>query len=447
MTNRPTPILGQVTAFTIATTDLEKSLACYKMLGYKELFRADWPFKWIQITDGVVLIMLKEDVKPYLALTYYTNDIAKVVAGLEQKGIRFEMKAGKTDHVKRYLMRSPDGLPISLVNIIDGFSQPPGPGMLQMKPEDYFNPDKYVNKTCGLFGELAHPVTDLDKSIAFWEMLGFKALSKFTSPYPWAIVTDGLAIVGLHQSDHFSYPAITYFASDSQAKIAALKKAGLKNIKEQDPANIVITTPEKQHIFLYNFGGGAKPKSEKPKPEVKPNLIETSRLWLKELTPEIFDELFTTYADEDIISFMGLTGPEELKAEKSKWELGMTTYRISFRLFLLVDKETGKVMGRCGIHNWYREHQRAELGYNMTDNSKKRMGYMKEAVSAIIRYGFEEMGINRIEAFTGPANVPSQKVLKGAGFTQEAILLSRYCHEGVIGDDICFRLLKSEYKG
>jgi hypothetical protein len=58
MNNLTTPVLGEITAFTISTTDLEKSLACYKLLGFSELFRADWPFPWIQITDGVILILL-----------------------------------------------------------------------------------------------------------------------------------------------------------------------------------------------------------------------------------------------------------------------------------------------------------------------------------------------------------------------------------------------------
>ncbi len=442
MQNLPTPILGEITAFTITTHDLEKSLACYKKLGYKELYRAEWPFPWIQITDGVVLIMLRKDAKPYLALTYYVKDIDKVTADLVQKGIKFEMKPKKTDPVKRWLLRSPDGMAISLVNIIEGFEQPAGPGMLQMNPEDYFNPEKYVNKTCGLFGELAHPVADLEKSIEFWQLLGFKTLSRFTSPYPWAILSDGLAIVGLHQTKEFEYPAITYFATDMPVKIAALKKAGLTGFTPKGPSDVILTTPEQQHIFLFSLGGGA---AETKKPEVNARIIETERMRLKELTPEIYNELFTTYADEDLISFLGLSGPDELATEKSNWQQGMTTYRISFRLFLLTEKDTGKVIGRCGIHNWYAIHKRAEIGYTMTDSSMKQKGYMKEAVAAIVRYGFEQLGLNRLEAFTGPANIASQKVLKGAGFVHEATLVARYCHEGVIGDDLCYRLLKTAY--
>ena len=254
MQNLPTPILGQITAFTITSPNLEKSLAYYQKLGFNELFRADWPFPWIQITDGVLLILLRTDPTPYIALTYYVNDINSVVAALGAKGIKFTIRAKDSDMLKRYVMQSPDGLTISLVAIIEGFSQPPGPGMLSMPPQDYFNPEKYVNKVCGLFGEFAHPVADLEASLRYWELLGFKAISKFTAPYPWAIISDGLSIVGLHQTKNFDYPAITFFAADMKEKISKLKEQGLTDYIEKGPANIVLSTPEKQHINLFKLG-------------------------------------------------------------------------------------------------------------------------------------------------------------------------------------------------
>src|SRR6185369_9609928 len=118
----------------------------------------------------------------------------------------------ETDMIKRYVFQSPDGLNIALVSNIDNFfKQPPGPTMLTMPQQDYFNPAKYVNKICGMFGEFAHPVANLDSSVAYWEKLGFTMISRFENPYPWAIISDGLAVVGLHPTKEFSSPTITYF--------------------------------------------------------------------------------------------------------------------------------------------------------------------------------------------------------------------------------------------
>lgn len=249
----PKPLLGNVTSLTITTPDLEKSLVCYNLLGFKETFRADFPFPWIQVSDGALLIMLRKASNPYLALTYYIENDA-IVTTLQQKGVQFSELPQPTDIIKRYLISSPDGLIISLVTLPPGFTQPPGPTMLTMQQQDYFNPEKYANKTCGMFGELAHPVKNLELSIEFWQQLGFKAVSKFTSPYPWAILTDGLAIVGLHQSTHFNFPAITYFAADMSQKIDKLKDTGVIEFVAQGNGNMTVITPEKQHFFLFKLG-------------------------------------------------------------------------------------------------------------------------------------------------------------------------------------------------
>jgi RimJ/RimL family protein N-acetyltransferase len=444
MPDLPKPILGDITALTITTPDLEQSLAYYQRLGFTEVFRADWPFPWIQVSDEVLLIMLRKDATPYLALTYYVKQIDAVVADLTKKGIEFVQKAKKTDALKRYLIQSPDGLNISLVGMIDGFYQPAGPGMLHMQPKDYFKPEKYVNKTCGMFGELAHPVGDLEQSLEFWKLLGFSAVSKFTTPYPWAIVSDGLGIVGLHQTTKFAYPAITYFAADMKEKTDKLKAAGLAEYTERGPSDIVLTTPEQQHINLFSLGM-QKQVSKKQKHVINFPTLETKRLLLKELGPEEMKEIFTTCSDEEIMGLYGYTTNEEVETEKNKFELGMTTYRTSFKSFLIEEKSSGNIIGRSGFHNWYDMHKRAELGYALSDESAKRKGYTTEAVRAIIKYGFEEMDLNRIEAFVGPHNTPSLKIVRGLGFTEEGTLREHFCKNGVMEDSVCFSLLKKEY--
>ncbi|MBV9987892.1 MAG: VOC family protein [Chitinophagaceae bacterium] len=252
----PTPPPGHVSAITITTPDLERSFAFYRQLGFTELMRMDMPFAFIQITDGALLIMLRKDPVPYIALTYYVLDLTKRVTELEAAGIAFVETPKPGAFVRKYVLRSPDGMNISFVdNGMGGFTQPEGKSMLTMAPQDYSNPEKYTNKVCGMFGEFACPVKDLDVSIAFWEKLGFQVLSKMASPYPWAILSDGIAVVGLHQTEQFSAPRITFFAMDMKEKIAALKAGGLEELKEtENVSSVTITTPEKQSINLFKLG-------------------------------------------------------------------------------------------------------------------------------------------------------------------------------------------------
>ncbi len=254
MQNLPQPTIGNISAITITTTDLEGSYKFYQMLGFYEVYRSDFPFPWIQITDGVLLIMLRQDNTPYIALTYYITNFEETIEALEATGIEFISKTNHEDIIKRCLMKSPDGMNVSLVTYVEGFTQPAGPSMLNMPQQDFMRPEKYINKICGLFGELAQPVTDIDTSMIFWKKLGFDILSRRTSPYPWAIISDGLNIVGLHQTTNFTTPIMTFFASDMKAKIELLKMNGLSNYTEKgSPGNIVIQTPEKQYINLFSF--------------------------------------------------------------------------------------------------------------------------------------------------------------------------------------------------
>lgn len=253
MLQLPTPVLGEVSAITITTPDLERSFSFYTKLGFSEVMRMEFPFPWIQITDGALLIMLRKDDTPYIAQTYYVKDIDKSVKLVEDAGLSFAEKPRPADMIRKYLLRSPDGTNISLVHIPDGYTRPKGPTMLTMPPQDYTNPEKYVNKSCGMFGEFAIPVEDLDRSISFWEKLGFRALSKTPGQHPWAILSDGLAIVGLHQSKEFDKPTITFFASDMKEKIESLKQKEVEVYKEINAANMVLSTPEQQRINLFKL--------------------------------------------------------------------------------------------------------------------------------------------------------------------------------------------------
>ena len=255
MFDLPKPKLAEVSGLTINTPHLEASTEFYKKLGFTELFRGDFPFPLVELTDGQIQIMLRQTPEKYFALTYYPKDIDAVAAELAAIGIEpYEKSITESDYLKFYTFKTPDGFIVSMVMYVQAFAHPPGPTMLTMPQEDYFKPEKYTNQVAGMFGELAYPVKDLEISIAFWEKLGFKVLSKYGEPRPWAILSDGLNVVGLHQADDFDQPAITYFASDMAERIEKLKAGGLTDLTEKGPGNVVLNTPEGQHVNLFSFG-------------------------------------------------------------------------------------------------------------------------------------------------------------------------------------------------
>ena len=174
-------------------------------------------------------------------------------------------------------------------------------------------------------------------------------------------------------------------------------------------------------------------------------MLETPRLRIRIDTEEAYVHAFKTGSDEWLKDYFGLASDEELASQKKKVEGGMSTYRTTVLFCHLIEKEQNVVVGSFAYHNWYPMHSRSEIGYNMKSDEYKNRGFMKEALPVMIRYGFEVMDLNRIEAFIHPENIPSRKLVEGMHFKQEGWLRQHYCMNGAMGDSLVYGLLQEDY--
>ncbi len=249
------PILGDATEITMSCHDIKLSIDFFKKLGYNVVKDGTFPNVWCQISDGSVLILLNQDNQNYFGLNYFSGDMDRKVIELEKQGIKFASKTNKNEEFSEGIFLTPDNFTIKVIHIDhSGMYQPKGITMLSMPQEDFMKPDKYPNSNCGVFGEFSQPVANLDSSLVFWKTIGFKVLSLNKVPYPWAIITDGMNILGLHQTNQFASPAITYFSPDAKNRKKKLEEAGITGIKDFDGlGNYVLTTPDGQKIFIFSL--------------------------------------------------------------------------------------------------------------------------------------------------------------------------------------------------
>lgn len=175
-------------------------------------------------------------------------------------------------------------------------------------------------------------------------------------------------------------------------------------------------------------------------------ILSTEHLHLRKLCPEVFDYIYKAYSDEALIDFLGLESAAALQSEKEKYRKGLSTFNKSFLYFQIIDKKTEKIIGWCGFHTWYLDHNRAEMGYGLYDADFRGKGIMTEAITPIIRYGFQKMDLNRIEAFISPGNTASVRLAQKFGFVQEGLLYEHYCKNNTMEDSAVFSLLKRNYK-
>jgi len=106
-------------------------------------------------------------------------------------------------------------------------------------------------------------------------------------------------------------------------------------------------------------------------------------------------------------------------------------------------KATGKVLGLIGYVNIKPPHYRAEVGYSLT-RAWHRRGIMREALSAVIQYGFADMKLHSIEAIIDAENDASGKLLEDAGFVREAFFREDFFHNGRFRNSIHYGLLQPD---
>ena len=102
----------------------------------------------------------------------------------------------------------------------------------------------------------------------------------------------------------------------------------------------------------------------------------------------------------------------------------------------------GALVGAIGLH-LDRANEQAELGYWLGVAHHGR-GFATEAGAAVIRHGFEALGLERIFASHLGRNPASGRVLAKLGFRREGTLRAHVLRFGVREDLIHWGLLRSE---
>jgi len=108
-------------------------------------------------------------------------------------------------------------------------------------------------------------------------------------------------------------------------------------------------------------------------------------------------------------------------------------------------RANNRVIGLFGFNSWDRGHNRASIGYNLA-REYWGQGISKEALKAMLGFGFEDMHLNRIEAETVASNTESVRLLERSGFYLDGIRREFTLEEdGAYHGGAIYSLLRREY--
>ena len=174
--------------------------------------------------------------------------------------------------------------------------------------------------------------------------------------------------------------------------------------------------------------------------------LETERLILRRMKPSDLADVFDYAKRSEVSEFLLWYPHDELAFTRRYLKIVDTKYkRGEFYDWAVVNKADGKMIGTAGFTRFDIFNNTGEIGYVLNSEYWGR-GLAAEASRAVITFGFEVLGLRRIEAKYMIENTSSRRVAEKCGMSEEGILRESVYAKGKYVDVAVASILSDEYK-
>ena len=175
--------------------------------------------------------------------------------------------------------------------------------------------------------------------------------------------------------------------------------------------------------------------------------IETPRLILRRAIREDAEPMFRNWSSDPKVTKY-LTWPAHSNIAVSEMVIGswLQEYeKDSYYQWMIVLKELGEPIGSISVVRQNDRVEEAEIGYCIGSRWWHR-GIVSEALTAVMRYLFEEVGMNRVAARHDPNNPNSGRVMRKCGMIYEVTARSADRNNQGVCDAAHYAILRSDWK-
>lgn len=174
-------------------------------------------------------------------------------------------------------------------------------------------------------------------------------------------------------------------------------------------------------------------------------VLETERLRLRKLTRADIPDVFA-YASDAEVSAQTTWNPHQTQEQSRQFvERVLRVYQYGeVGPWGVEHKGDGRIIGTCGFNDLDTYHRRAEIGYALA-RPYWNLGLTTEAVTAVLRFGFGRLLLNRIQAMCLTANIGSARVMEKAGMRYEGLLRSYAYIKGDYRDLKLYAILREDW--
>jgi RimJ/RimL family protein N-acetyltransferase len=175
-------------------------------------------------------------------------------------------------------------------------------------------------------------------------------------------------------------------------------------------------------------------------------ILENDRARLEPLTEDHYDLLWPIAMREELWRFTSAkVNTEEDFKKYFHQALAERKNAVSYP-FAIYDKQEKRYAGSTRFGNISFEHKRLEIGWTWYHPELQRTGLNRACKFLLLVYGFEELGMKRIELKTSSVNERSQLAIKGIGAVREGVLRKHMVNEdGSRRDSVLFSIIDDEW--
>lgn len=174
--------------------------------------------------------------------------------------------------------------------------------------------------------------------------------------------------------------------------------------------------------------------------------LKTPRLVLREIVHSDAPALFAVHGDPESMQWFGSDPLVDEAAAVQLVELFAQWRSLpnpGTRWGLQIQGES-VLVGSCGLFAWNRAWRKCTVGYELHPRARG-LGYMQEALQAVLAWGFAHMELNRVEALVHPRNLASQRSVERMGFQREGLLRQVGFWSGQYHDMHQYALLRQDW--
>ena len=173
--------------------------------------------------------------------------------------------------------------------------------------------------------------------------------------------------------------------------------------------------------------------------------LETERLILRKITLEDVEDMYSYGSNEDVSKYVTWETHNTLSDTKGFVEFVLTQYENKkVSPWGIEYKENGKFIGTIDFVSWQVKHNVAEIGYVLSQDYWGK-GIVTEAANEVIKFGFNNMDLVRIQAKCFVENIGSARVMEKAGMSFEGIIRKGMFVKGKHQDVKMYSILKEEF--